>query len=441
MSLESLKKNLESQKKIARSTNKQVQEVERYCDHVNAQMISLTSAWEDNADRNGILKTMAACVTTAAEIAYDYNTFSVNAVNYLNNIENLEALAKFMIPGKAIKKKPFDVPPAKRKNRISVHPSILLDVAANLESYSSKLDAIKVETGSINAKIDSIIINKIAPKYSLKSIQKRIDVLSNMNQNAAKNLRTIAEKYKSVEKQLETVAADLANGAQSSNAVSSEIKKIYFDSRSALAYNMPEVKKYMVADFNDPSLYEHQIPGDSKCYKVSTVNLLRRKAVINGNDNWQNINQESYSNQITVDGVSVKESVYYNDDTGKYNVFTIANDDANAVFGEGPYPPAGKGFKSLSNDEKVTRLLSLLDNHPEGVVIHSTILPTCGQHAILITDYEVKADGQLQFYCSDPARQGGARIRIEDSLYYSSGDSVSDMIGRAQNYKACFKVG
>lgn len=440
MSLESLKKNLDSQKAVVKSADNQIQQLEQYCDQINAQMVKLSTLWYDNADRNAVLKTMAACVNTAAEISYDYNTFSVNAINILNNIEKLEALAKYMIPGKALNKKPIAVPNAKRKNKIVVLPIILMEVAADIERCTTCLEGIRISTNSLNAKIDSVIVSKITPKYSLSSINKRIDVLAQMNGNVAKNLISIAEKYNNVEKQLTILAANLSNGAQSSNAVSSEIKKVYTERRDASSYSFPEAKKYTIADLNAPYVYEHQIAGDQKCYKVSTVNLLRRKAVIDGNEHWEDINQESYSNAITVDGVSVRETVDYSDETGDYKVFTVKNDDAGAIFGEGPYPPVGKGFASLSNDEKKTRLLMLMDNHPEGIVIHSDILPTCGQHAILLTDYEVRADGQIQFYCSDPAKYDGARIRLEDSLYYSSGDSVSDMIGRVQDYKVCYKI-
>lgn len=402
MSLKSLKKDLENQKRIVKSTNKQIQEVEHYCDHVNAQMISLTSAWEDNADRNGILKTMASCVSTAAEIAYDYSTFSVNAVNYLNNIESLEAFAKYLIPGKAIKKKPFFVPVIKRKNRISVHPDILLDVAACMEGYSADLDAIKVETGSLNARIDSIIINRITPKYSLKSIQKRIDVLSKMNRNVAQNLKAIAENYNSVEKQLAIVAADLANGAQSSNAVSSEIKKIYADNRSASTYNMPEVKKYT-----------NEIGQISILREEQYINYINER---NGQLETQGENLRHHCTKHTKEklekiGISFSEHGYGNGNTW-YNA--LKNRQFNVSQNIKSYAYDGESFWEQLYSGNI-------DSPVHNIVISYDTPNDQWGHVLMIDAIVKKPDGSFHVYYSDNYATPGASGRgraVEYDLEY-----------------------
>ena len=94
MGIEQLKENIQEQKAVVNKTNKQINNLESYANKINAIIISLSSIWDANADRDCLLQAMEHCVKDAAEIIYDYSTFSVNAINFLNQIDLLEALAK-----------------------------------------------------------------------------------------------------------------------------------------------------------------------------------------------------------------------------------------------------------------------------------------------------------------------------------------------------------
>ncbi len=67
-------------------------------------------------------------------------------------------------------------------------------------------------------------------------------------------------------------------------------------------------------------------------------------------------------------------------------------------------------------------LADLLDVHPEGVVTYATY-PKNGRHAILISDYERKSDGSLQFYAYDPAN-GNGRCKLEETWMMKKVGSV-----------------
>lgn len=66
---------------------------------------------------------------------------------------------------------------------------------------------------------------------------------------------------------------------------------------------------------------------------------------------------------------------------------------------------------------------SLLDERPEGIVIYCTenmkINPKNGEpytHAIVLTDYSRSESGEITFYISDPAVNGGARTTLDKSI-------------------------
>lgn len=65
---------------------------------------------------------------------------------------------------------------------------------------------------------------------------------------------------------------------------------------------------------------------------------------------------------------------------------------------------------SESESEKKNRLISLLQNHPEGIVLYYTGAP----HAVLLTDY---TDGT--FWAADPAADGTTpcRKKLKDCCY------------------------
>ncbi|MBQ7985836.1 MAG: RICIN domain-containing protein, partial [Clostridia bacterium] len=116
---------------------------------------------------------------------------------------------------------------------------------------------------------------------------------------------------------------------------------------------------------NDSSAFIKQSP--SHCTHASAVNMLRRRAIIDGLSNWNSITESSTSSALWAGGL--------------YNSFTYSGMSASVY--------------SLSGDKKAT-LISELANHPEGIVIYHT---GSDQHAVLLTSYDSSTD---TFYCFDP---------------------------------------
>lgn len=101
------------------------------------------------------------------------------------------------------------------------------------------------------------------------------------------------------------------------------------------------------------------------CTLTSSAMMIRRAAMLSGNEDWQQITEQSIRKYAWTEGIGLKWNF-------KAFGITVAH-------------------KSLSSKSE---LIKLLDKHPEGIVIYNSRKP----HAILVTDY---TDGVL--YCSDPS--------------------------------------
>lgn len=101
------------------------------------------------------------------------------------------------------------------------------------------------------------------------------------------------------------------------------------------------------------------------CTLAASAMMIRRAAMLSGNADWKQITEQSIRKSAWSEGSGLKWNF-------KAAGITVAH-------------------KTLSSKKE---LISLLDKHPEGIVIYNSRKP----HAILITDY---TDGV--FYCSDPA--------------------------------------
>lgn len=101
------------------------------------------------------------------------------------------------------------------------------------------------------------------------------------------------------------------------------------------------------------------------CTLTSCTVMLRRAAMLSGNEKWEQITESSVRKKAWLEEAGLKWD------------FTVSG--IQVVHKE-----------LLSTDE----LIRMLKEHPEGIVIYNTKLP----HAVLVTDY---TDGF--FYCSDPS--------------------------------------
>lgn len=129
------------------------------------------------------------------------------------------------------------------------------------------------------------------------------------------------------------------------------------------------------------------------CTLASTAMMLRRAALLNGDENWAQITEASCRQAFWIAGCGLPYSFSYGE-------MTVGHDTL----------PGGAANEDV--------LIDLLAEHPEGIMLHAACVP----HGILLTEYK---DGQ--FYCADPSEYAGTGIipieeawgtRVENSNAY-----------------------
>ena len=124
----------------------------------------------------------------------------------------------------------------------------------------------------------------------------------------------------------------------------------------------------LAVDLNvDVGFYFKQSRGGT-CTLTSAAMMLRRRAYMDGMDSWVDVTENGIKSTAWSGGLS--HSFTYNDMHVGYATL-----------------PSGKAAKTQA-------LISILAEHPEGIVLYDRTKP----HAVLLTDY---TNGI--FYCSDPA--------------------------------------
>ena len=124
----------------------------------------------------------------------------------------------------------------------------------------------------------------------------------------------------------------------------------------------------LAVDLNvDVGFYFKQSRGGT-CTLASAAMMLRRRAYLDGMDSWVDVTENGIKSTAWSGGLS--HSFTYNDMHVGYATL-----------------PSGKAAKTEA-------LVSILAEHPEGIVLYDRTRP----HAVLLTDY---TDGV--FYCSAPA--------------------------------------
>lgn len=129
------------------------------------------------------------------------------------------------------------------------------------------------------------------------------------------------------------------------------------------------------------------------CTLASTAMMLRRAALLNGDENWAQITEASCRQAFWIAGCGLPYSFSYGE-------MTVGHETL----------PGGVANEAV--------LIDLLEAHPEGIMLHAACVP----HGILLTEYK---DGQ--FYCADPSEYVGEGIipieeawgtRVENSNAY-----------------------
>ena len=129
------------------------------------------------------------------------------------------------------------------------------------------------------------------------------------------------------------------------------------------------------------------------CTLAATAMMLRRAALLNGEENWAQITEASCRAEFWIPGCGLPYSFSYGE-------MTVGHETL----------PGGAANEAVLSD--------LLEAHPEGIMLHAACVP----HGILLTEYK---DGQ--FYCADPSEYAGTGInpieeawgtRVENSNAY-----------------------
>ena len=138
---------------------------------------------------------------------------------------------------------------------------------------------------------------------------------------------------------------------------------------------------------NDDNVFVKQSES-GKCTLASSVMMLRRRAIIDGNVDWSKITES------TLGGSGAWIS-----GTGLNNNFSYMGMTVSGT----------KSYGQSSGNKAA--FIALLGNHPEGIVIYDMNIP----HAVLLTDYDESTD---TFYCADPA-VAAKRIKLSESYIAS----------------------
>ena len=145
----------------------------------------------------------------------------------------------------------------------------------------------------------------------------------------------------------------------------------------------------LAVDLNvDAGFYFKQSRGGT-CTLASAAMMLRRRAYLDGLTDWTAVTENSVRSTAWANGLS--------------HSFTYKE------------MQVGYGTLPSRKQEKIQTLITLLSQHPEGIVLYDRSQP----HALLLTDY---TNGT--FYCSDPAGNiSSGRIPLENSSVSISGSS------------------
>ena len=167
----------------------------------------------------------------------------------------------------------------------------------------------------------------------------------------------------------------------------------------SLAFLLTCLPAALAVDLNvDAGFYFKQSRGGT-CTLASAAMMLRRRAYFDGLNDWAAVTENSVRSTAWANGLS--------------HSFTYKE------------MQVGYGTLPSRKQEKVQTLITLLSQHPEGIVLYDRSQP----HAVLLTDY---TNGV--FYCSDPAGNiSSGRIPLTSSSVSVNGASCYWYVTTDQN--------
>lgn len=154
---------------------------------------------------------------------------------------------------------------------------------------------------------------------------------------------------------------------------------------------------------NQANIFQTQERSDSCTYAAAT-SMLRRRAILEGTNDWSSITEASVRNTARASGGGMLWSFTYKG----MHVLCPGNLTDN-------------GYRTTA--QKKAYFIELLKAHPEGIIIYSRDKSALSngdriaQHAILLTDYDASTD---TFYCADSASiyTGVGRMKLTESSIF-----------------------
>ena len=184
------------------------------------------------------------------------------------------------------------------------------------------------------------------------------------------------------------------------NAISKEVQITIISKATRNYESATATITLKISKLPPDEIYLKQPQGSKTCTLYATMMMLRRKAWLNNDKNWRDIIEKN-----------VKPYAWDRQNDWLRGSFTYAGMTTLYV------------FLPDNVEEKKKILISMLKDHPEGIMIYANeINPS---HAVLLTDYT-----EGVFYCadSDPGQKSGRILLTETLIAETCGSQDQDVV-------------
>ena len=184
------------------------------------------------------------------------------------------------------------------------------------------------------------------------------------------------------------------------NAISKEVQITIISKATRNYESATATITLKISKLPPDEIYLKQPQGSKTCTLYATMMMLRRKAWLNNDKNWRDIIEKN-----------VKPYAWDRQNDWLRGSFTYAG------------MTTWYGFLPDNVEEKKKILISMLKDHPEGIMIYANeINPS---HAVLLTDYT-----EGVFYCadSDPGQKSGRILLTETLIAETCGSQDQDVV-------------
>lgn len=184
------------------------------------------------------------------------------------------------------------------------------------------------------------------------------------------------------------------------NAISKEVQITIISKATRNYESATATITLKISKLPPDEIYLKQPQGSKTCTLYATMMMLRRKAWLNNDKNWRDIIEKN-----------VKPYAWDRQNDWLRGSFTYAG------------MTTWYGFLPDNVEEKKKILISMLKDHPEGIMIYANeINPS---HAVLLTDYT-----EGVFYCadSDPGQKSGRILLTETLIAEICGSQDQDVV-------------